>query len=527
MTRRDFYRRDDRQDDGEGDGNAGRYFNHGRGSGGRGASGSGGRGRQNSFNRNHRHGNKRCEDDECHDCTIPKWQETNDEEPNEDTLKQLLMAKEQLSILTSKIEEMSEEMQRMRIRGFGAAASQNDAAKSTDGNVAPSEEKQKERRDEGDGKKNDAGSADAGDKKEMSAGGGGGGGGDDDDDDDPSGGSGDASHFPIGPPVPSRNLGDNKVKVFPSMDEPDYTIYELQHATNGLVCGGTMNQSHYKHILKLTESIKLDGCPKGQDEFLHFKKQINKYMDIVGASITADVTIYTLVSVFMLCTQKFHHTLKKLAEKKSYYVSFRHFIREFIAEMWPNARDRAMFLANSITQGQKKLEYYFEDFVAVFEEFGGDMTDYISRFIDGITDARLREKVRCNDYGPDKTLKKVRDYAVKTWQAMEAEEHCRKQYQSFPSGYQRGRRAGRWQRGRGSFRGRGFPRRARGGASSSQRQNSIAAFGASQSRGRGVNRGRGGGAAARSASRRGGRQANARPSRTNSRGPRTNSANGQ
>ena len=56
--RRDFYRRNDRQDDGEGDNNAGRYFNHGRGdgnrgvtgSGGRGASGSGGRGRQNSFN---------------------------------------------------------------------------------------------------------------------------------------------------------------------------------------------------------------------------------------------------------------------------------------------------------------------------------------------------------------------------------------------------------------------------------------------------------------------------------------------
>ena len=54
--------------------------------------------------------------------------------------------------------------------------------------------------------------------------------------------------------------------------------------------------------------------------------------------------------------------------------------------MWPNARDRAMFLANSIKQGNNKLETYYEDFVAVFEEFGSDMSDHISRFIDGMTD---------------------------------------------------------------------------------------------------------------------------------------------
>ena len=148
------------------------------------------------------------------------------------------------------------------------------------------------------------------------------------------------------------------------------------------------------------------------------------------------------------------------------------------------------------------------------------MADHISRFIDGLTDYRLREKVRCNDYGAERNLKQIRDYAAKTWQAMEAEEHCRRQSRNtFSTGYQRGGRAIRWQRFRGTSRGRGGAR-GRGGRSWGNRQNSIAAFVASHPRGRGGGRGRGGRGRARSASRQTGRQSS-RPSRSESRGPRS------
>ena len=298
----------------------------------------------------------------------------------------------------------------------------------------------------------------------TNAGGGGGGGGGGDDDDD-----GDhhdhhirhRHHLRENTPPPPEEV---TIFTFPSMDEVE-PPYALKHAIDGNVCGGTSEHEDYKLIKGVTKEIDLDKCPAYMDEFLYFKRNINTFMEVTRAAISKKVTIYTMVAVLMLRTKRYHHIIKRLADKKAYYTSFRHFVRCFINEQWPNAKDRAMHLSQFCKQGKQSIEIYFESFVAIYEEFGTSLDDHVIKFIDGLSNATLRERVRCNDY-QSKTLMTVREYSIRTWQNMEAEMACRnKSFYNKSSGNRTGNGYGRQQRsfsqgrgrgrGRGGFRGRG------------------------------------------------------------------------
>ena len=365
-------------------------------------------------------------------------------------------------------------------------------------------------------------------------GGGGGGGGDDDDYDDdyddrrrnrrPRRNLGNADDtYPPGTTPPNINTPAEEVHtifVFPSMDEVK-PPYALKHAMDGNVCGGTSEHDDYKLIKGVTKEINLDKCPAHMDEFLYFKRQINTFMEVTRAAISKKVTIYTMVAVLMLRTAKYHHIIKRLASRQGFYTSFRHFIRVFILEQWPNAKDRALHLSGFCKQRSQSIEMYFESFVAIYEEFGTSLDDHIIKFIDGLNNAQLRERVRCNDY-QQKTLLTVREYAIRTWQNMEAEMACRnKSYFNKSTGNRTGNGFSRQQRGysRGRGRGRGNSNfRGRGRGSSAQ---SIASIRAAPTGGRGRGRSKsvgrqGGRGAGRGAGN--GRRTSSAPRRSASRG---------
>ena len=365
-------------------------------------------------------------------------------------------------------------------------------------------------------------------------GGGGGGGGDDDDYDDdyddrrhnrrPRRNLGNTDDtYPPGTTPPNINTPAGEVPtifVFPSMDEVK-PPYALKHAMDGNVCGGTSEHDDYKLIKGVTKEINLDKCPAHMDEFLYFKRQINTFIEVTRAAISKKVTIYTMVAVLMLRTAKYHHIIKRLASRQGFYTSFRHFIRVFILEQWPNAKDRALHLSGFCKQRSQSIEMYFESFVAIYEEFGTSLDDHIIKFIDGLNNAQLRERVRCNDY-QQKTLLTVREYAIRTWQNMEAEMACRnKSYFNKSTGNRTGNGFSRQQRGysRGRGRGRGNSNfRGRGRGSSTQ---SIASIRAAPTGGRGRGRSKsvgrqGGRGAGRGAGN--GRRTSSAPRRSASRG---------
>ena len=313
---------------------------------------------------------------------------------------------------------------------------------------------------------------------------------------------------PPPPPAPHIDTPGMVTTIFqyPSMDEV-IPPYALKHATDGNVCGGTSEHEDYKLIKGVTKEINLDRCPAHMDEFLFFKRQINTFMEVTRAAISKKVTIYTMVAVLMLRTTKYHHIIKRLASRQCFYTSFRHFVRCFILEQWPNAKDRALHLSGFCKQRSQSIEMYFESFVAIYEEFGTSLDDHIIKFIDGLNNSQLRDRVRCNDY-QSKTLLTVREYAIRTWQNMEAESACRnKSYFNKSTGNRTGFGFGRQQRGfgRGRSRGRGNSNnRGRGRGSSFH---SIASIRAAPMGGRGIGRsksagrvGRGGGAGKRDSS---------------------------
>ena len=373
---------------------------------------------------------------------------------------------------------------------------------------------------------------------QTAAGGYGGGGGGDSDDPGDDGrnhphrhdhrGLGNRDIHPPGTTPPPRDVETPEVLLqFPSMDEV-VPPYVLQHAVDGNVCGGTSEHEDYKLIKGVTKEIDLDKCPHYMDEFLYFKRNINTFMEVTKAAISRKVTIYTMVAVLMLRTKRYHHIIKRLADRKEYYTSFRHFVRVFIHEQWPNAKDRALHLSQFCKQKQQSIEVYFESFVAIYEEFGTSLDDHIIKFIDGLTNPQLRERVRCNDYKV-KTLMTVREYAIRTWQNMEAEMACRNKslYNKSPGnqitggfGRQRGSNRGRGRgRGRGGYGGQG-----RGGSQNGRSSSTIATIKAAPR-----NNGRGGRSrsAARGGAKNKGRSASA-PGRSASRGTsrgRSRSAN--
>ena len=233
--------------------------------------------------------------------------------------------------------------------------------------------------------------------------------------------------------------------------------------------------THYKFVERIAATYKFDYTPAGQDEIFHFKRTIRNFIETVKTSISKDVTIYTIIAVFMAKTTRYYHTLKEMIKIEDYYTSFRHFIEDFIVRQWPNVRQHALMLARVHKQkpGQS-IESYYESHVDVHEETGRPIDDSVESFIDGIYNHTLRRYVRMHDYGDNRTLSHIRSFASKSAQNLKMEGE-RSVIQAPKTTKFRG----------ASSRGSTF------------RSNSIAAFGAGASRGRGAGRGtRGRGAVA-------------------------------
>ena len=276
-----------------------------------------------------------------------------------------------------------------------------------------------------------------------------------------------------------HELGTERVPMFPSIDEMDPDGYIIQHRKGGSVCGGTANMEHYKFVEKIASKYKFDYVPSGQDEIFYFKRTVRNFIETVKASITMDVTMYTIVAVFMSKTQKFYHVLKEMTTIQETFTSFRAFINEFIVRQWPNVKSHALMMARTHKQlpGQT-IEAYYEAHIDVHEETGRPIDDSVEAFIDGILSPVLRKYVRMHDYGPDRSLLSVRNYASRTVQniAMEGE-------RSFANQSQR-------QSTKKTGRGRGFNRQS----IATLNRNSSAGRGRgakhpSTSRGRGVQAG--------------------------------------
>ena len=121
---------------------------------------------------------------------------------------------------------------------------------------------------------------------------------------------------------------------------------------------------------------------------------------------------------------KFYHVLKEMTTIQETFTSFRAFINEFIVRQWPNVKSHALMMARTHKQlpGQT-IEAYYEAHIDVHEETGRPIDDSVEAFIDGILSPVLRKYVRMHDYGPDRSLLSVRNYASRTVQniAMEGE----------------------------------------------------------------------------------------------------------
>ena len=208
---------------------------------------------------------------------------------------------------------------------------------------------------------------------------------------------------------------------FPGMDEPADDV-TLKHKIGGPVCGGHADVEHYKYIFKAVEKINFDQTPKGQDEILWFKWQMKKFIKIISSACSEDVTIYTIVAIMINKSVKYLHTVQSMAKKEEHWRSFRHFAKAFMAIQWPNIHQHTLLIARQHYQrANDSVETYYEKHCDVHEETGRPLDDSVEAFIDGLYDKKVRELVRYHDYGGQKTLVDVRNYASKTIQNIKME----------------------------------------------------------------------------------------------------------
>ena len=240
---------------------------------------------------------------------------------------------------------------------------------------------------------------------------------------------GGAASAPLGgahpPNPPSRRrphaLGDPLVQVFPGLEEVGVGL-ALKHMTGGPVVGGYPDHTIHRHLSKITMGVNFDK-KSTDDEILNYKREERKFMNLVKSGCNAETTIYTLVGLFLQKVQnRYGHVANKLAEKQSYFTSFKHFVREFRVAQWPNIKQHSTLIAvNNKQKAKESIECYFERHVDIMEEAGRDLDDTIEEFISGIYNKKVRETVRLHDYGAVRTLDQVRNFSSKTVQNLEAE----------------------------------------------------------------------------------------------------------
>ena len=235
-------------------------------------------------------------------------------------------------------------------------------------------------------------------------------------------GGGGSSGIPTSnPPSRRRALGDNPVETFPGFEEIGVG-FVLKHMTGGPVVGGYPDHTIHRHLYRITEKINFDK-KSTDDEILSYKREERKFLNLLKSGCNAETSIYTLVGLFLQKVQnKYSHVANRLAEKQSYFTSFRHFIREFRVAQWPNIKQHSTLVAvNNKQKANESIEAFYERHIDIMEEAGRDLDDTIEEFISGIYNKKVRETVRLHDYGAVRTLDQVRNFSSKTVQNLQAE----------------------------------------------------------------------------------------------------------
>ena len=249
-------------------------------------------------------------------------------------------------------------------------------------------------------------------------------------------------------------------EVFPTMEEPPEGKV-LVHKTDGAICGGATDMAQYRYLMKAGEKINFK-TPRNTDEILHFKKMIREFIHIMKLAGNDKIRMYTTVAVFNSMAEGYNHTLEDMLKITCTFRSFRHFSEVFIVTQWPNIHQHTLLVARWHCQKPSdSIETYYEKHVAVHSELSRPIDESVEAFIDGIFDEELREKVRYHDYGEDKTLIDVREFASKMAQNLKMEAARRREIagrgrMNPNTGYNRRRN------GRGRFQGRGMNNSGRG-----------------------------------------------------------------
>ena len=224
-------------------------------------------------------------------------------------------------------------------------------------------------------------------------------------------------------------------EVFPLMEEPPEGKV-LVHKTDGAICGGSTDMPQYRYLMKAGEKISF-RTPKGKDEILHFKKMIRDFIHKMKLAGNDKIRMYTIIAVFNTMAEGYNHTLEGMLKLTCTFRSFRHFSEIFITTNWPNIFQHTLLVARWHSQiASDSIETYYEKHVAVHSELDRPIDESVEAFIDGIHSDELREKVRYHDYGEDRTLADVREFASKMAQNLKMEAARRREIASRGRGSQ-------------------------------------------------------------------------------------------
>ena len=200
---------------------------------------------------------------------------------------------------------------------------------------------------------------------------------------------------------------------YPSFDDPPPGV-ELKHCSGGYLCGGWGNAKRVSRMIKATESVKFDEVKKGKKECLNYLSNEARFNAIVKGMITRDTNLYDLLSVFNTKCTHWRYSLEPLLAKQKYYISFKHFLREFQVKRFPMIREESRNEAINCCQAEgEEIAQYYERWSELQKLMGWSLEDRCDSFINGLRSNTIKRLISLENYSTEaRTIDQVKDHAV-------------------------------------------------------------------------------------------------------------------
>ena len=209
-----------------------------------------------------------------------------------------------------------------------------------------------------------------------------------------------------------KSKAGRKKTSYPRLHElgPSYT---LKHQTEGPLCGGSVDEARVERLWKKVKTIDFAKNKPGETSYDAYERAEAEFITTVEDMSSEGLTIYDILSCFSQLNKHHMALLRPLKQKKCYFTSFVHFLREWKRVRFPNEKFQGMHAAECCEQKPKEsIDSYYERYNRIKHKLGMQEELKVDWFISGLYNKKVKDECQAHNFGDDRTIESVREYAL-------------------------------------------------------------------------------------------------------------------